>query len=319
MTRLNEVFVSWSPERQQLFKSSVATLSEQGVADVATFLAQDLQQLHEKHKIPIQILTCLRQVLVHDICSELAYTPQPMHFIPTRHQRLNTVLRGGLPAAHVIELVSKRTEQLEEMSSDLIQDFLSASPRGRVYHMDTEGSFQTRLRRYNKADLARIQCFRVMDLVTTVMCLDQVGAKYLVPRTQRLPAENDVSRPLSNALAADAVLVVIEDMSHLLGSDWNVTDALVQRLGKTVRQLLDMGLTILASHHWVSHVVGRYDVTWDSMVDLRLLIKPGGAMVVTKARHIVILSYTGHDVIVAWAVQSTCCCIVALLRCFDHG
>ncbi|ORX53620.1 hypothetical protein DM01DRAFT_1407764 [Hesseltinella vesiculosa] len=271
MPRLQTLYIGWTADRQRLFKSAISALLDNNIVDDEAFLLLNLHQLHDKTKIPTQILACLRQVLVHDIESRLHQSFHPSQPIPTSYNKLNIALQGGLPSSQLVELVGTVIAFLEDHILKLMQDFLVSRPQGHVYHIDTTGAFQSKLGSFTKGDLSRMHCYRAFDLKSIIQELEQVGAEQLMSSQQE---------------QASSTLIVIEDIGQIFGSDLGVTDQSVKRLCKTIRLLLEMQMTIMISHYRVSQGQSRYDITWDNMVDLRLLIQSDSSMILTKARHV---------------------------------
>ncbi|KAI8098669.1 uncharacterized protein BX664DRAFT_319310 [Halteromyces radiatus] len=274
MPKLISLASKWTPEQQNLFRTSITGLAQVNIDDDATFLSSDLEEISRTTGLPLQVLIALRQHIVSEMMISSFHPNIMVNYISSHFDPLDRLLGGGMRIGDMTELLSEHPHLLEKLMVQFMQGFLNHCPDAHICHVDTNGSFQTRILHYTKVmSLSRIECHKAFTVPKINQIMDRYGALQLA----------------SQQVKDKPMLIVIQDIGYLMDSDWNVTLDQVKKLEDTILQLKLMNITILVSHHLVPTTPRRYELTLDNIVDLRLNLSSNHQDLhidITKARHV---------------------------------
>ncbi|CAO3628563.1 unnamed protein product [Cunninghamella blakesleeana] len=262
MSTFDSLLKTWTIKQQTLFKSVIQTLSQHGITKV-NFILIALRQHIVQSSFQLSIITDLNEVNEKGI---------PLYkrtqYIPTTIPRLDeTLLKGGgLVLGEMIEIESDQSELLERISLKIIHGYLKTYPKGKIYHIDTMGTYQTKLSKLESNDsLSRITCYKAFKMETILDLLEQIAAiQFSLMHT----SSSSSSNPFYNK--NEPIFIIIQEIGCLLNSDWDVTQEQVNELCQIIESLLSFNISIMVSHLKVSNVVKRYTHTWGNVIDLRL-------------------------------------------------
>ncbi|CAO3587040.1 unnamed protein product [Absidia cylindrospora] len=278
MPKLTFLKQKWTIEQQELFDTAITELEKLDIHDDVSFLMANLMEVSKTTSIALPVLDALRQHLASLSHCQVDSTVTEARYIRTSFPHLNDCLSGGLRMGDLIEITSTDTLLMEKFFMKVIGCFLAQHSLGKVIHIDTAGRFQSRLLNYPQMPLSRIECNKAFTITTIDQLIERHGALYLASKRHQ---HHRNRQPL---------LIVIEDMGSILDSNWNTTTDQVLKLHQTILLLKSMDICIMASYHVVPNIPRRHVISWNNMIDQRMILSStNGKQVlanISKARHV---------------------------------
>ncbi|CAO3646188.1 unnamed protein product [Cunninghamella echinulata] len=272
MPALDSLFQTWTNEQQILFKPIIHTLRQHGIINDDDLLLTNSQQTSQHTNIPLSILVALKQQLVQSFQLSVITDQNEINekgtilyiknrYIPTTLPSLDKLLKGGgILMGEMIEMQSDQPELLEKISLKVMKSFLQTYSKGKIYHIDTMGFYQSKLSTIGSNELlSRITCYKAFKIENILQLLEQIGAIQFSMIHSSTPKINQ-----------EPIFIIIQDIGYLLNSDWDVSQEQVNELCQTIESLISFNISIMVSHLKVSNVIKRYAHTWDNVIDLRL-------------------------------------------------
>ncbi|KAL1928056.1 hypothetical protein VTP01DRAFT_2972 [Rhizomucor pusillus] len=255
-------------ETRALYAPVLEKLEKLGITTELALFRSDLEAVSRSAGVPLQLLEALeRQISLICMVEETKSVPETTIF-STGMPKLDDALGGGLRSNQITEICGNMRFGMSKLSIRSMIAYLRASNDAKAVHIDTKGTFDPRTIHENGGTLssidchdilARIECFQAFTVTQMNRVLEQIGA--------------------STAVRSSRYLIIVEDVSNILCTDWEITHEQVKALTMNFGKISRFGCPILilrtVDKEKDKALAAAIMQNWEKTIDVRLFLSPG--------------------------------------------